>query len=236
MATGRVPYAVVMWYPPKFCSRVKKKSLYFGIFGVFVLYWGMTLLYCMPTNPVRIELHGYMEAFGKLFYQRWTFFTPPPKTNERVFFQYMNVRDTTDRFTVEVLGEINAGRKKNPVFNVSQEVLENIVLRHSYNLNNILAAHHQSLKKAFPDSSERFLAIEMTRLMTGPATELPSFRTLRNYASIVLAEHKQSGGTYKCRIIMASMPIVPFRHRYDSNYKTVESILFETPLMHLPVL
>jgi len=215
-----------------------KNILYAGILAVFALYWTATLLYCTPTNPARIELNGYMESFGKLFYQRWTFFTPPPKANERIFFQYVNARDSTDRFTVEVLKDINTERKKNPIFNVSQEVLEDIVLHHAYGLNNSLVAHRELIRRAFPDSSERFLNAETFGFLTDSVAWPASFKTLRNYAGIVFAKrnpHVRTSG-YKFKIALVSVPIVPFRHRHEADYKVAESLLFETPLASLPAL
>jgi len=215
-----------------------KKLLYTGILGVFAMYWLTTLLYCTPTNPVRIELNGSMEAFGKVFYQRWTFFTPPPKANERIFFQYVNARDTSDRFTVEVLEEINRERKKNPVFNVRQEVLENIVLHHSYSLNNSLVVHRQAIQQLFPDSSKRFLEAEMARFMGESVFQQAAFKTLRNYAGIVFTKRMPDGASsdYTFKVVLTSTPIVPFKHRHDETYKTAESIQFDTPLTNLSVL
>ena len=174
-----------------------------------------------------------METFGRLFYQRWTFFTPPPKMNERVFFHYLNTQDTTDLFTVEVLSEINEKRKLNPLINVSQEILEDILLNNTYGLNNSLSSYYTLLKKSFPDSTDQYLAKQMENYLTDPEKQPIFFKTLHNYAKIVLSKHEKDPKKYKFKIVMTSIPIIPFKDRYNIKYKAEETILFETPIIKL---
>jgi hypothetical protein len=104
-----------------------KKILYIGAFIFFFTYWSITLLYCSPNNFVRAEFNTSMKLFEAFFYQRWTFFTPPPKTNERVYFLYVDKKNPNIMTQCEVLKPIQDKKRENPIINNTFEVLDDII-------------------------------------------------------------------------------------------------------------
>lgn len=66
---------------------MKKISLYLAVF-VFTFYWFITLTFVSPKNYITIKLYEEEQFFNTFFFQKWSFFAPPPKHNDRLYFEF----------------------------------------------------------------------------------------------------------------------------------------------------
>ena len=65
-----------------------KKITFYAIFIVFILYWFFTLIFVSPKNFIKINLYEEEQIFNTFLFQKWGFFAPPPKYNDRLYYKF----------------------------------------------------------------------------------------------------------------------------------------------------
>ena len=198
------------------------------IISFFSFYWASTFLYCSPNNFVRIELNSYINLFGSLFYQRWTFFTPPPKADEKLYFLFINKASNEKNFACEVFHIIRKKKRANPVFNTESEALDGIITSSAYALNNYMADKMTVLRKEYPDSSDSFFQKEINALFIKAELRTTYFKTLHNYAVEIVKRYNLNTKDYTLKIRMVTVEIPPFKDRFNKQFKPKKKIAFET--------
>lgn len=199
---------------------------------IFTGYWLSTLLYCSPTNYVRIQSHTYMSWFNIYFYQKWTFFTPPPKDNQRLYFLFVNRHQPQRIIKCEILKPIQDKKRENPIFNHTHEILDNVISGCAISLNNSMVETSRYLKQKYPDSSRTFHLKESAHLICSNGNKLPGYRTLMEYAKVVAVKNNIKYQDHQLKIVMSSIPIRSFRNRFETK-PPQEIVVLETPLLKL---
>ena len=198
------------------------------IISIFSFYWLATILYCSPNNFIRIELNRYMNLFGSAFYQRWTFFTPPPKADEKLYFLFISKDPSQKNFACEVFNIIRAKKRANPIFDTESEALDGVITSSAYALNNSMGDRITVLRKTFPDSSELFFQKEMNSLFINPELRSTYFKTLQNYAFEIAKRYNLNIKGYSFKIRMITVELPPFKDRFNKKFKPKKKIAFET--------
>lgn len=103
-----------------------KRIIYFLIFLIFVFYWASTVLFTMPNNFIKLSLDKSNRLFESLFYQQWSFFAPPPKYNEYMYYIFID-KATNSQKAFEVLKTINIRKQKDAPFNWKSEGIDYIL-------------------------------------------------------------------------------------------------------------
>ena len=80
--------------------------------GVFALWWGSNFFFNLPDSSLPIvQNYDLYKKWDGLFYQRWGFFAPPPDYDDRLYYVYTNLKDSTITIN-EVFENIHKNRKK----------------------------------------------------------------------------------------------------------------------------
>jgi len=112
------------------------------VFFAFTTYWSATILFILPENYITISLLPYKKAFDTVFFQKWGFFAPPPKYNDRLYYTYFDKSGNSS--TYEVLEPLAKKKSTSSPFNADIELIEYII---SNSLNAINGNLHEVFKK-----------------------------------------------------------------------------------------
>lgn len=201
------------------------------VVSVFVCYWASTLLYVMPNNYVRIQHDDYLGKFETLFFQRWGFFAPPPKTNTRLYYTFVNAGDTTQSYTFEAIQPITEQKRLKSPFNTKEEVLDYILGGSAHNIRDMLVEQGKVSRLVYPDSTDTFHLENTWDLVNQLGSNLPSYQTLVNYAAIIARKQGLDPATYTAQIAIAEEDIKPFSKRNEPQEEgliPVQKLVFET--------
>lgn len=198
------------------------------ILAIFFSYWISTLIYCSPNNFIRIQLNKYESMFGSVFYQRWTFFTPPPKVNERVYLLFINKYPEQNVISCEIFNAIRKNKRKNPIMNTTYEAIDGILTGSTYALNNSVSDRLTILRKTNPDSSESFFQKELNSMFINQNNRSTYFKTMINYANEIARINKINVKNYYLKIRMVTIEIPPFKDRFNKKYIPKRKVVFET--------
>jgi hypothetical protein len=204
---------------------MKKLIIFFG-YTVFLAYWGITIFFTLPENYLQIKAIRYEKLFSTFLYQRWSFFAPPPQTNDRLYYEFCNEKDTV---SFEVLKPLNDQRRREFLRNANASVIDYVLsgsisgitdgLREEYKLykfKNCNSNSDTACQKAFMDSFE-----PKTRQMNHT-------KTLINYG-LVAADKKLNLKKFdKMRFTISTVNIPKFSKRNEENIKLEESQLFQS--------
>ncbi|TDE12136.1 hypothetical protein [Dyadobacter psychrotolerans] len=198
------------------------------VFFIFITYWIATLIYCSPNNFIRIELNKYEAVFESMFYQKWTFFTPPPKVNERVYFLFIDKTKNKQVIACEIFHTIRKNKRKNPIFNTKYEAIDGMLTGSTYALNNSVSDRLEILRKTYPDSSKAYFQKELNLLFTNEKYHSVHFKTLKNYAQEIAKKYNINKNNYTFKIRMVTIEIPPFKDRFNKRFIPKKKIVFET--------
>lgn len=208
-----------------------KNFIYIIAILLFSIYWASTLLYCSPTNYVRIQFDSYMSVFENFFYQRWTFFTPPPKDNQRLYFYFYNPTKAK-YYQCEVIKPLQDKKREAFLFNTTYEVLDDIVSGCAISLNNNYREVFKYVKHTHRDSTNQFLHKETMKIITKNPARFPGYQTLINYAKVVARKQTIPYQGSTLRIVLVSESMASFRDRFK-KIKPTESLVFSSPIIKL---
>lgn len=93
---------------------------------LFTAYWLVTLLFTLPDNYIKISLIKEERLFSTLFYQKWGFFAPPPKYNQKLIYIYLT-NDNEPAHVYEALEKITSLKRNSAPFNSKPDLMEYII-------------------------------------------------------------------------------------------------------------
>lgn len=202
------------------------------IYLLFLIYWVNTLFFTLPDNYLTIKMSRYEKLFSTFFYQKWSFFAPPPKTNERLYYEFIN-SNSKDTISIEVLKPLNERRKKEYLLNYDASVVDYILsnsfngltdyLREEFNYyktDNCISLNEKDCHKKFTEN---------IKVKIGKLNEM---KTLRNYGLLVSKKNINHNLYDKFRVILTSIDI----KKINQNKKTLidnETKIFETNFYNL---
>lgn len=215
---------------------MKRLNIYIVIV-CFIFYWSTTILFVTPKNYVTISLHKQEQFFNTFFFQKWSFFAPPPKYNDRLFFRYESKIDSTKFFLFEVIEPLQRRKSKKAPFNSSEDILDYILSSTIMSISDGLIAVNESIK--YKISKEDSLNVDVTiknRIELGKKyiQSLPSFRTLKKYGAFIAEKNNiENIELYNMTIKIIQVGIPKFAFRNSNDQKDLIKIVFESDKISL---
>ncbi|MGE9516860.1 MAG: hypothetical protein ACQPRH_05950 [Solitalea-like symbiont of Tyrophagus putrescentiae] len=203
------------------------------IFTVFILllsftYWSLTILYCSPDNFIKIKFQPALTVFNQLFFQKWSFFAPPPTNNNVLYFSYIDNKGSLIA-TVDITNPINEAKTQNAPFNVNEQFLDYSINSSSIMINNFIAQQYKSLQIINKDG--KLSNEELSKRIGESAKQLDAFKNLFNYSKIVKNKNNLLKDAKGVVIILTKQDIPKFVDRYkikDKDYKPTTELIFNS--------
>lgn len=206
---------------------------------IFIAYWLITLLFTLPDNYIKISLIKEERLFSTLFYQKWGFFAPPPKYNQKLIYIYFT-SDNKPVYAYEALEKITLLKRNSAPFNSQPDLMEYIignsmssVINYEIDLRTqINTSSVDTLAAPISDS----IRINYVKTMIARAN---TFQTLVNYGKeIHESNHSPDQNIDKFTLSIIKENIIPFssamkkEFSIDSLKQPLEAI-FTSDTIHL---
>jgi hypothetical protein len=191
------------------------------ISGLLLFYGVLTLIFIVPDNYINIQLLEYSNSFNLLFYQRWGFFAPPPKTNERLYYIFENKRDNSKILVYEVLESILKEKYSKAPFNSKEDYLDYLISNSLYSLEEEIIAIKENFN--IEDDKKSYMnKVNITLKNTNP------YKTIMNYSKYVASEHKINHEDYNVSFKITRIPIPKFIDRNKVASRNIEGLAFDS--------
>jgi|GEM_PF-2336777 len=207
--------------------------LVLAICGFYAL---TTLLYVSPQNPLRIYFDEELLAFEKWGYQKWTFFAPPPKSNDRLYIAFSPKSGEGE--TVEVLEGIYARKQHDNPYNTKSQVVDYAVSGFTSQISDMMREvfRYRKVHVLF-DGDPAYLSDLSLKALDPDESEYGySLRVLLRYAALLAAELGIELDGLKCQMAFATIPLRPFSQRYNSEFPIEEKMSYKTSVLDVPQL
>ncbi|CAM1371292.1 hypothetical protein [Tenacibaculum xiamenense] len=207
-----------------------KKSIL--IISIFTVYWGATIFFTLPENYLKIKALKYEKIFSSFFYQRWSFFAPPPKFNDRLYYNFASQKDT---IIMEAMKPIHDKRKSEYLFNNDISVVDYILSNSLNNISDIIREHYNAYKFENCDGKEEAECFkQFMDKFKKDFHKTNEVKTLMNYGKS-LAKNRGLDDTFKIKFVYATVDVPAFskRHEKESEEEKKEQFVFETDYYNL---
>ena len=213
-----------------------KKIHYILTITVFSIYWGFTLIFVAPDNYISISLLDYSELFNTFLYQKWGFFAPPPKSNDRLYYNFTSKKDSLSSYTFEVMQPITSIKTKKAPFNSKEDILDYVLSNTINTINDGLVHINQTTdfeeeveknKVSFSDKIERGKKYVQTTA---------SYKTIQKYAYFVAKKNNLDAADFFIDIQITKLDLPKFADRYklySDNREQIEKIIFQSDKFEL---
>ena len=199
----------------------------YTVIFIFSIYWSITLVFISPNNYINISLLEYSYIFETFFYQKWAFFSPPPSSNDRLYYVFVN-KVTKEERVFEVIEPITKLKSQKAPFNTEEDILDyvlsntvNTIRDEIVNINEIIK-YRQTTKKKTLSSTEK-INLYTKRLEGGS-----SLQTLKNYSKFVAKKNNLKIESFSIKVLIGSIEIPKFHYRNTKNINNRSSILYES--------
>ena len=179
-----------------------------------------TIIYNSPNNFIRIQFHDEMKIFGKFFFQRWSFFAPPPQNNFRLIYIFTDKQNPDKRYSYEALQPVTQAKRDKSPFNTKETVIDYILHSSVLLANNMLVEQQKFLRAAFPDSSDRYYRRKINKQISKKFNEFASLKTLVNYAKIIMKKKGLKQENHFVDILLAQMPVPKLKNQMKKNIES----------------
>jgi hypothetical protein len=163
--------------------------------------------------------------FETFLYQKWSFFAPPPKYDDRLYYIFKKGENTQ---SFEVVALLNKAKTANAPFNSHENLLD-------YVISNQIHAIDASLSDFYSvNNIKNTENVENIWLKFYEENKTNSYiRTLLNYAQIVAQQNNLNYKEYEVSIMISHIDIPKFKDRHIKDIKREEKIAFKTPFIKL---
>ncbi|MFC0320743.1 hypothetical protein [Olivibacter oleidegradans] len=203
---------------------------------LFASYWLLTLMYNIPNNPIKIEYGKFFYKFGIFFNQRWSFFAPPPKMNNRLYYSFYDDQKK-EIGTFEVLEALSTSKKAKLPFNTEEEALDYILNGAINQLYQLVIRQREQLEVSETDhikTIEELEKVARDSLLTN-IHNIKEFKTLVNFSDYVLKNKIGSVNSLKTasflKISISEVDIPKFYLRKSVN--SAEKIFLESDFVDI---
>jgi hypothetical protein len=193
--------------------------------GLIVFYGLVTILFVSPDNYININLQNYSLGFSTFFYQRWGFFAPPPKSNDRLYYIFTEKLNPIKRRIFEVIKPIVTEKSANAPFNSREDVIDYILS------NSIIGIEEEN------NSVSEFLDYKVKKKEIDTITKLKilkknlensnSYKTIMKYSKYVALSNNLVFEDYNISFKITKIDIQKFSERnkkiINKEYLTFDS-------------
>ena len=203
------------------------------VYLVFCIYWVMTIFFTFPENYLQIKATKYEQIFSLFLSQRWSFFAPPPQTNDRLYFEYITTKK--DTVLLEVLEPLAKKRKKEFLFNSDRSTIDYVLANNIYALSDYLRENFNTYKfeNCNNNTSEEVCNENFLLYYYPKFHNFTELKSLLNYGILIKSESKVKSEIEKLKIISTTIEIPKFNERFNKSYEKKESMVFETKYYNL---
>ncbi|WP_298948618.1 hypothetical protein [uncultured Polaribacter sp.] len=185
---------------------------------IFVFYWMTTLIFVSPKNYLNINLLEYSDLFNSFFYQKWGFFAPPPKTNERLYYTFENKFNSKDIQIFEVIEPITKAKSENNPFNTEEDLLDYVLSNSINNIRETVINTSEFIKYQEKKLNKKFTELEKEKIYDSEIDNSSRFKTLKNYSKNVAIKNNININNYNIKLTISLIEIVPFSERNNIIY------------------
>lgn len=212
-------------------NEKKTSLLAIPVLTIFFCYWFTTVFFNLPDNYIKLQHIALEKVFNSVFFQKWSFFAPPPKHNDRLYYAFHH-NNKQDTIVLEVAKPIvNAKRSKAP-FNAQYEVIDYVLNNSMIQINDFLVDQRQNILFKYPDSSEDEFTTPLMKFTWDNRDYIKAVQTLANYGEVIALKNNIDLTKYRYRFYIVNESIPAFSER--KNTETVmrnQAKIFESPLI-----
>ncbi len=210
-----------------------RKILSYVVLIVFVFYWGFTLVFVSPNNYINISFLEGEKIFNTFLYQKWGFFAPPPKYNDRLYYTFQNKNDATKKYTFEVMAPLQHMKSDNAPFNSGEDILDYVLSSTMHSINDGLIAVNEAIDyQADVNKIDKDQADDKEKIARGKRfiQETSYFKTLKNYSFFIAKTNRLNIDDYYITIEMAQIKMPKFADRKELGKENLynESLIFKS--------
>lgn len=204
---------------------MKLKLIKSGTILLVFVYFSCTFFYCLPKNFISISYAHLFNKFDVLFFQNWGFFTPPPRSNVKLYFDYKKHNETQPFLGLEVTKTLLEGQKSSIINNDKYEILAFQIYGCGTTITNKCIQINSFLKFKYPDSGELWTTKRTFELFNEKGIENPEIVSLVNYSKICLQKLKINNDSIYVKITLVDCPIQRFGKQLNKErYSTPECV------------
>lgn len=203
------------------------------IYLIFSIYWLVTIFFTFPENYLQIKALKYEQIFSIFLSQRWSFFAPPPQTNDRLYFEYITIKK--DTVLLEVLEPLAKKRKYEFPFNSDRSTIDYVLANNIYSLSdylresfNIYKFENCNINKSDDDCYTEFLNYYYPKFH-----EYSELKSLINYGALIKSQSNAKFEIEKLKIIATTIDIPKFNDRFNKHNTKKENKVFESKYYNL---
>ncbi|MEW7277772.1 hypothetical protein ABW636_04175 [Aquimarina sp. 2201CG1-2-11] len=209
-----------------------KYVLYIPTILVFIVYWGFTGVFVAPDNYINISLLEESKVFNTFLFQKWGFFAPPPKSNDRLYYNFTSKNDCIKAYTFEVMEPLVKQKSRKAPFNSSEDLLDYVLSNTINSICDGLFLVNESIKDI--EEVEKISLTENQKIEKGKVyvQSTNEYKTLQNYAFYVATKNGLDPDNFYVDIQMSKVDLPKFIDRQKlsmTDSLTInESIIFES--------
>lgn len=202
-------------------------------------YFLITVLAVMPNNYFKITNKEFFDRFDQIFYQRWNFFAPPPKTNFRLYFEYKNADSKIIYRKLEVMKKLLKDKREKAPFNGYEEMMDYQL----YGCVNIITTLLSDLTKQSqfisPDSTGTYHALYAIKKYNTEYSKGPELLSLKRYAKLCAENmsfyHKMTNPELRIIICVQDLPSFSSQFNFvkDDKNASHETLVFKSDFISL---
>lgn len=204
---------------------------------LFVFYWALTFLYVSPDNFIKVKAHNSLEIFRICFEQKWNFFAPPPKSNDRLYYTFLD-NQYNEMGTYEVLQPLLTEKQRKKPWNTREDAIDYMINGSISNILDFIIAQKDVYQQLYPDSTKIVIEEKAKSAIIKIYHKIPPFVTLVEYGKIVAnknftAEEYNKIESLKISIAQQQLPKFVDRANLTNGTILTEGLLLETPPISL---
>lgn len=189
-----------------------RSGIYILPFALFCCYWLATIFFVAPPNPLNISADHGREIFNTHFFQRWSFFAPPPTYNQRVYIVFKS-KSTKRKDVFEIIAPIvNAKHHKAP-FNEYYQKMDYILASSLINIEGNVKLLHDVFANKSMQLHLKGKDTSVKDRIVSDIEKTSDFRTLVKYAEKIAEENRINRTDVRCQIIITKVYIPQFVDR-----------------------
>jgi len=211
------------------------RTIKYFLLIIFAFWWGLNFYFSFPKSSLPIlYAHTLYQNWDNVFYQRWGFFAPPPKFDNRLYYVYANTKDTADIFVYEVFEKLNKRKNQKYLYNDNLINLDYLLHNLSSPIGELLREDFEIYKhQKFCDSitNETECYQSFINQSKSEIYQLSQIRTLLKHSALIA--RKQGLDDHKVRLIFGAKDLPRFYQRYQDSIVREDNVFFSSDYYNL---
>lgn len=195
---------------------------------IFCAYWLITVVFTFPESSVVIGENYHMyNKFNSYFYQQWSFFAPPPKSNRKLTYSYFYMENNVlKRTEVEVFDNIFEDITRHYPFNDVYINFEWMFYAKTDQIQDVIR-RYVSVKKIenFKEEADR-------KAIKSIVYQSKAFAFILDHA-VKLQRKLDVPDNARVQIMISDVPINKYKDRYKSSASNPKEYFFVSDLYNI---